>query len=85
MTTRKAKCPKCGGNDLKILNVIHSRDGMSVYRKRECGDCNNWISTEEVIEDRQPRLNQYERRLVTIYRKLNHNKRKALWAVLKFM
>ena len=83
MTQRKAKCPKCGGHSIKVVDTMPSRDGMAIFRKRECGDCNAWINTEERLENHG--RNVHEDRLVDIYRKLNHNKRKALWAVLKFM
>lgn len=83
MATRKPRCPKCGGYNLNIVGGAASRDGMVVYRKRECGDCDLCLSTEERLENH--RRNRHEDRLLEIFRRLTPNKRKALWNLLKLM
>lgn len=78
-----ARCPECSEPHFPVVHNSMSRDGMAVYRKRECQKCNHWISTEERLVDHK--RNKYEERLVEVYRRLNHAKRKALWNVLKLM
>lgn len=85
MAKRRVKCPKCGETNLRVAAQRAARDGKAIYRDRECRDCNHWFNTEEIIAERNLRLNIHEDRLVTIYRKLSHAKRKALWNLLKLI
>lgn len=78
-----ARCPKCSEPYFPVVHNDISRDGMAIYRKRECQKCFYWISTEERLVNHK--RNKHEQRLVEVYRKLNHAKRKALWNVLKLM
>ena len=40
------KCPKCGSNNLKVIDTISSLDD-EIYRCRKCSDCDNRFYTVE--------------------------------------
>jgi len=43
------KCPKCGFDDVKVIDSRNSREGYSVRRRRECPDCAHRFTTLENI------------------------------------
>ena len=43
------KCPKCGFDEVKVIDSRNSKDGYSVRRRRECGNCTNRFTTLEEI------------------------------------
>src|ERR1041385_7609972 len=48
------RCPKCGGQDDKVIDSRASREGAIIRRRRECIGCGHRYTTYEEIE--KPRL-----------------------------
>jgi transcriptional repressor NrdR len=44
------RCPKCGGQDDKVIDSRTSREGSTIRRRRECLKCSNRFTTYEEIE-----------------------------------
>lgn len=44
------RCPKCGGQDDKVVDSRASREGGTIRRRRECGACHYRFTTYEEIE-----------------------------------
>jgi transcriptional repressor NrdR len=44
------RCPKCGGQDDKVIDSRTSREGSTIRRRRECLNCGNRFTTYEEIE-----------------------------------
>jgi transcriptional repressor NrdR len=44
------RCPKCGGQDDKVIDSRASREGSTIRRRRECLKCTNRFTTYEEIE-----------------------------------
>jgi transcriptional repressor NrdR len=44
------RCPKCGGQDDKVIDSRASREGSTIRRRRECLACANRFTTYEEIE-----------------------------------
>lgn len=44
------RCPKCGGQDDKVIDSRASREGSTIRRRRECLKCSNRFTTYEEIE-----------------------------------
>jgi len=44
------RCPKCGGQDDKVIDSRASREGSTIRRRRECLTCGNRFTTYEEIE-----------------------------------
>jgi transcriptional repressor NrdR len=44
------RCPKCGGQDDKVIDSRTSREGSTIRRRRECLGCGNRFTTYEEIE-----------------------------------
>jgi len=44
------RCPKCGGQDDKVIDSRASREGSVIRRRRECLGCENRFTTYEEIE-----------------------------------
>ena len=44
------KCPKCGGDDDKVLDSRAARDGAATRRRRECMKCGHRFTTYEEID-----------------------------------
>lgn len=44
------KCVKCGNTNLHVTNSRATTDGLSIRRRRECGDCNYRFTTFETVE-----------------------------------
>jgi transcriptional repressor NrdR len=44
------RCPKCGGQDDKVIDSRTSREGSTIRRRRECLHCQNRFTTYEEIE-----------------------------------
>ena len=43
------KCPKCGGDDDKVLDSRSAREGAAIRRRRECVKCGHRFTTYEEI------------------------------------
>jgi transcriptional repressor NrdR len=43
------KCPKCGCDDVKVIDSRNVREGNSVRRRRECPGCEHRFTTLESI------------------------------------
>lgn len=43
------RCPKCDGANVYVIDS-REKDGMT-YRRRECTDCGNRFSTNEVLAE----------------------------------
>src|SRR5438874_1613440 len=48
------RCPKCGGQDDKVIDSRASREGATIRRRRECEKCGHRFTTYEQVE--RPRL-----------------------------
>lgn len=44
------RCPKCGGQDDKVIDSRASREGSTIRRRRECLKCGHRFTTYEEIE-----------------------------------
>lgn len=44
------RCPKCGGQEDKVIDSRSSREGAVIRRRRECDACNHRFTTYEEIE-----------------------------------
>ena len=44
------RCPKCGGQDDKVIDSRASREGATIRRRRQCGACAFRFTTYEEIE-----------------------------------
>ena len=44
------RCPKCGGQDDKVIDSRGSREGSTIRRRRECLKCSHRFTTYEEIE-----------------------------------
>lgn len=44
------RCPKCGGQDDKVVDSRASREGATIRRRRECAACGHRFTTYEEIE-----------------------------------
>ena len=44
------RCPKCGGQDDKVIDSRASREGATIRRRRECLKCGHRFTTYEEIE-----------------------------------
>jgi transcriptional repressor NrdR len=44
------RCPKCGGQDDKVIDSRSSREGATIRRRRECLKCGHRFTTYEEIE-----------------------------------
>ena len=44
-------CPKCGGNNLYVVDCRdRAKISTGIYRRRECADCGERVSTYEVTK-----------------------------------
>ncbi|MFM7805857.1 MAG: ATP cone domain-containing protein, partial [Verrucomicrobiota bacterium] len=44
------RCPKCGGQDDKVIDSRSSKEGATIRRRRECLACAQRFTTYEQIE-----------------------------------
>lgn len=44
------RCPKCGGQEDKVIDSRASREGATIRRRRECIQCNHRFTTYEEVE-----------------------------------
>ncbi len=44
------RCPKCGGQEDRVVDSRASREGATIRRRRECTACNHRFTTYEEIE-----------------------------------
>lgn len=44
------RCPKCGGQDDKVIDSRASKEGATIRRRRECLSCGHRFTTYEEIE-----------------------------------
>jgi transcriptional repressor NrdR len=44
------RCPKCGGQDDKVIDSRASREGATIRRRRECAACGYRFTTYEEVE-----------------------------------
>ncbi|HHY85432.1 MAG TPA: transcriptional repressor NrdR [Verrucomicrobia bacterium] len=44
------RCPRCGGQDDKVVDSRASREGATIRRRRECIKCGHRFTTYEEIE-----------------------------------
>jgi len=44
------RCPKCGGQDDKVIDSRASREGATIRRRRECLQCGHRFTTYEEVE-----------------------------------
>ncbi len=44
------RCPKCGGQEDRVVDSRASREGSTIRRRRECAKCNHRYTTYEEIE-----------------------------------
>src|SRR6059058_6130393 len=44
------RCPKCGGQDDKVIDSRASREGATIRRRRECLKCGYRFTTYEEVE-----------------------------------
>lgn len=47
------RCPKCGGQDDKVIDSRASREGSAIRRRRECLQCTHRFTTYEEIEQEE--------------------------------
>ncbi|MFO1458103.1 MAG: transcriptional regulator NrdR [Verrucomicrobiota bacterium] len=47
------RCPKCGGQDDKVIDSRASREGAVIRRRRECLSCEHRFTTYEEIEQQE--------------------------------
>ena len=44
------RCPKCGGQDDKVIDSRSSREGATIRRRRQCIACGFRFTTYEEVE-----------------------------------
>ena len=44
------RCPKCGGQEDKVIDSRASREGATIRRRRECTVCGHRFTTNEEVE-----------------------------------
>lgn len=44
------RCPKCGGQEDKVIDSRASREGATIRRRRECAKCGHRFTTYEEVE-----------------------------------
>jgi len=44
------RCPKCGGQEDRVIDSRASREGATIRRRRECTKCDHRFTTYEEIE-----------------------------------
>jgi transcriptional repressor NrdR len=44
------RCPKCGGQEDKVIDSRASREGATIRRRRECAGCGHRFTTYEEVE-----------------------------------
>jgi transcriptional repressor NrdR len=44
------RCPKCGGQEDKVIDSRSSREGATIRRRRECEKCKHRFTTYEEVE-----------------------------------
>jgi transcriptional repressor NrdR len=44
------RCPKCGGQEDRVVDSRASREGAMIRRRRECTTCNHRFTTYEEVE-----------------------------------
>src|ERR1700721_560358 len=44
------RCPKCGGQEDKVVDSRRSREGATIRRRRECEKCHHRFTTYEEVE-----------------------------------
>jgi transcriptional repressor NrdR len=44
------RCPKCGGQEDKVIDSRASREGATIRRRRECAKCSHRFTTYEEVE-----------------------------------
>jgi len=47
------RCPKCGGQEDRVVDSRASREGATIRRRRECTTCNHRFTTYEEVEHDQ--------------------------------
>ncbi len=47
------RCPKCGGQDDKVIDSRASKEGLIIRRRRECLGCEHRFTTYEEIEHQE--------------------------------
>jgi transcriptional repressor NrdR len=47
------RCPKCGGQEDRVVDSRASREGATIRRRRECISCNHRFTTYEEVEHDQ--------------------------------
>jgi len=47
------RCPKCGGQEDRVVDSRASREGATIRRRRECTACNHRFTTYEEVEREQ--------------------------------
>ncbi len=45
------KCPFCNTNENHVLDTRDAADGVAIWRRRQCSDCNGRFTTYERIEE----------------------------------
>src|SRR5436309_15206309 len=48
------RCPKCGGQEDKVIDSRSSREGAVIRRRRECEKCHHRFTTYERVEELSP-------------------------------
>lgn len=72
------RCPKCGGQDDKVIDSRSSREGTTIRRRRECLRCQHRFTTYEEVEHRQLQVLKRDGRREAFSReKLLHGIRRA--------
>lgn len=72
------RCPKCGGQDDKVIDSRSSREGATIRRRRECLRCGHRFTTYEEVERRQLQVLKRDGRREPFSRdKLLHGIRRA--------
>ena len=44
------KCPYCGFQESKVVDSRHGEDSLSIRRRRECLNCQNQFTNNEIVE-----------------------------------
>jgi transcriptional repressor NrdR len=47
------RCPKCGGQEDRVVDSRASREGATIRRRRECAKCSHRFTTYEEVEHDQ--------------------------------
>lgn len=46
------QCPKCGAKDTRVIDSRVARNGLSIRRRRSCGQCDyRFTTSEEVVRE----------------------------------